>query len=170
MSPGGTRTRRRRLTIGSSTAPVVPERGRPSITAAGVRIPRPRPRNRARSVSHCSSPTESPSTTATWASQIGISPRDRGRRLASSVSSAGTHSVSTLRLENAGWAASAAGGARTTSAYDVTSITRLFVPRFVSAMRRTSASSSGDTITWSVVPMAPSRRPISTRSSENVTS
>ena len=101
VSPGGSRTRRRKLTIGSSTAPVVLERGWPSITAAGVRIPRPRPRNRARSVSHCNSPTGSLSTTATWASQTGASPRARGRRLASRVSSSGTHSVSTLRLENA---------------------------------------------------------------------
>ena len=58
-----------------------------SITDAGVRIPRPRPRNRARSVSHSRSPTISPSTTATWASQISDSVRDRGRRVASSVSS-----------------------------------------------------------------------------------
>src|SRR5256884_3640763 len=35
VSPGGSRTRRRKLTIGSSTAPVVLERGWPSITAAG---------------------------------------------------------------------------------------------------------------------------------------
>ena len=59
-----------------------------------------------------------------------------------------THSVCTLRLENAGWAASAAGGASTTSAYDVSSmLPASCVPRFVSETRRTSASSSGDTIT-----------------------
>src|SRR2546422_10523644 len=86
------------------------------------------------------------------------------------VSSSGTHCVSTLRLENAGCASSAAGGASTTSAYDVSSTSWLLVPRFVSKTRRTSASSSGDTSTWSVVPTAPSRRTISARSSENVTS
>jgi hypothetical protein len=74
------------------------------------------------------------------------------------------------RLLTAGWAASAAGGASTTSAYEVSSMARAAGPELVSVTRRTSASSSGDTSTWSVVAMAPSRRAISVRSSENVTS
>ena len=69
-----------------------------------------------------------PRRPTTWASQTGGSPRDRGRRVASSVSSSGTHSVWTNRLENAGWAASAAGGASTTSAYEVSSISRVARP------------------------------------------
>src|SRR3989442_447647 len=169
LVPGGSRTRRRRLTIGSSTAPTVLESDRPSITEVGVRIPRPRPRNRPRSVSHCKPPTVSPSTTTTWASQIVGSLRARGRRVARRASSSGAHSVCTNRLENAGWAASADGDASTTSAYDVSSISRVRVPRFVSETRRTSASSSGDTITSRVAVIARSRRVISARSSENAT-
>ena len=150
------RTRRRRLTIGSSTAPVVPDSGRPSITAAGVRIPRPRPRKRARSVSHCRPPTVSPSTTTTWASQTG--------GLAASTAAGGSPAACRARARTrsarTGWRtpggpASAAGGASTISAYDVTSISRVRGPRFVSETRRTSASSSGDTITSSVVPDRP---------------
>ena len=99
-----------------------------------------------------------------------LSDLDRGRRLASSVSSSGTHSVSTLKFENAGWAASAAGGANTTSAYDVSSISRVRLERFDSDTRRTSASSSGDTATSSVVVNVPSRRTISARSSEKAIS
>ena len=41
VAPGASLMRRRRLKIGSSTAPAVLESGRPSITATGVRIPRP---------------------------------------------------------------------------------------------------------------------------------
>ena len=69
VAPGASLTRRRRLKIGSSTAPIVFESGRPSITETGVRIPRPRPRKRARSVSNCGPPTTSPSTTAMCAAQ-----------------------------------------------------------------------------------------------------
>ena len=58
--PEGRRTRRARrdahaaaqAKIGSSTVPAVFERGRPSSTATGSRISRPRPRKRARSVSN----------------------------------------------------------------------------------------------------------------------
>ena len=46
VAPGASRTRRRRLKIGSSTAPTVLDSGWPSMTDSGVRIPRPRPRNR----------------------------------------------------------------------------------------------------------------------------
>ena len=57
------------------------------------------------------------------------------------------------------------GGASTISAYEVSSMSRVRVPRLVSDTRRTSASSSGETTTSSVVVIAPSRRRISTRSS-----
>ena len=60
--------------------------------------------------------------------------------------------------------------ASTTSAYEVSSISRARLPRFVIDTRRTSASSSGETATSSVVVMVPSRRTISARSSENSTS
>ena len=71
VAPGASRTRRRRLKIGSSTVPAVFESGRPSITDIGVRMPRPRPRKRARSVSYCAPPPVSPSTTTTCAAQTG---------------------------------------------------------------------------------------------------
>ena len=162
VAPGASRTRRRRLKIGSSTAPTVLESGWPSMTDSGVRIPRPRPRNRARSVSYCTSPTVSPATTITCAAQTWGSPCDRGRRVASRAPSLGAHSVCTKRLENAGWAMSAAGGASTISAYEVSSISRVCVPRLVIDTRRTSASCSGDTTMSSVVVIVPSRRRIST--------
>ena len=54
---GGTRTRRRRLTTGSSTAPTVLVSGVRATIAIGVRTSRPRPIKRARSVSNWISPT-----------------------------------------------------------------------------------------------------------------
>ena len=103
--PAGTRTRRRRLTIGSSTAPMVPD----SAPAVDHRPPVSGSRARGRGTGRDRSPTAGrrpsrPRPPTTWASQTGASPRDRGRRVASSVSSSGTYSVCTLRLENAGWA------------------------------------------------------------------
>ncbi len=76
VAPGASLMRRRRLKIGSRTAPAVLESGWPSITATGVRIPRPRPRKRARSVSNWAGPTTSPSTTAICAAHSGKSPVD----------------------------------------------------------------------------------------------
>ena len=58
--PATSRIRWRRLTIGSSTTPVVPDSARPS-SAAGSSVSRPRPRNRARSVSHSTGPCGRPS-------------------------------------------------------------------------------------------------------------
>ena len=81
-----------------------------------------------------------------------------------------TNSVCTNRLEKAGCAASAASGANTISAYDVSSISRARLPRLEIETRRTSASSSGETATSSVVVIVPSRLTISARSSENSTS
>ena len=51
-APGASRRGRRRLNTGSSTGPVVPERGPSGSSAAGFAGVRPRPRNRARSVSY----------------------------------------------------------------------------------------------------------------------
>jgi hypothetical protein len=51
----------------------------------GVRMTRPRPRKRARSVSNCTSPADSPSTTARCAAQTWASAVERGRRVASSA-------------------------------------------------------------------------------------
>jgi hypothetical protein len=79
-------------------------------------------------------------------------------------------SVSMDRFENAGCAASAAPGASTISAYDVTSISRVRSPSFVIETRRTSASSSDDTISSRRVVIVPSRRMNSARSSANYTS
>ena len=88
LAPGASRTRRRRLTIGSSTAPTVLESGWPSMTDIGVRIPRPRTRNRARSVSYCSSPTVSLRRRLRVPPRPRGSPSDRGRRVASRAPSA----------------------------------------------------------------------------------
>ena len=51
--PASIRTRRRMLTIGSSTAPVVPLSSGARVERRRRGVVRPRPRNRARSVSNC---------------------------------------------------------------------------------------------------------------------
>ena len=66
--PAASRIRWRRLTIGSSTMPVVPESARPS-SADGIAGLRPRPRKRARSVSHSSGPCGRPSRLSAWNAQ-----------------------------------------------------------------------------------------------------
>ena len=116
LSPDASRTRRRRLKIGSSTEPAVFDSGRPSITDMAVRMPRPRPRNRPRSVSYWAPPPAWPSTTTMWAAQTDGSAADRTRRVASRAPRSATDSVWTKRLEKAGCAASAAGGANASSA------------------------------------------------------
>ena len=70
----------------------------------------------------------------------------------------GTNSVCTNRFWKAGWATSAACGARTISAYDVSSISRPCEPRLVSDTRRISASCSADTTMVRPVTIEPSRR------------
>ena len=169
--PGGTRTRRRRRRRDRAPCRRCSESGRPSITAIGVadvaaaaeeprpvgldlrRRPPPRPRRR----------RDAP-------------PRSRARRasarrrVARSAPTPARYSVCTNSLENAGCAASAAGGASTSSAYEVSSISRARLPVFAIETRRTSASSSAETTTSSVVVIVPSRRTNSARSSVNVTS
>jgi hypothetical protein len=81
-----------------------------------------------------------------------------------------TYSVCTKSFENAGCAASAAAGASTSSQYEVTSISRVRLPELKIDRRRTSASSSGETITSSVVVIAASVRMNSARSSVKFTS
>ena len=103
-------------------------------------------------------------------------PRSRARRASDAAASPGCaptlarYSVCTKSLEKAGCAASAAGGASTSSAYEVSSMSRARPPAFATETRRTSASSSGETTTSSVVVIGPSRRTNSARSSVNVTS
>ena len=170
-APGASLTQRLRLIIGSSTAPTVLESGWPSMTDIGVRMPRPRPRNRARSVSYSISPTVSPSATTTCAAQTCGSPCDRGRRVASRAPS----SAEIFRLhEQIGKSRVSRIGSRRRQddlgvrcQLDVSAFVR---PRFVIDTRRTSASCSGETTISRVVPIAPSRRRISTRSSEKATS
>ena len=101
--PGPSRTRRRRLRIGSRTGPVVPESVAPGSRAAGSAGVRPRPRKRTRSVSYSTSPSNAApavarSTAATWTAQIGSWSADRGRRRQSRASRPGTHSVSRKSL------------------------------------------------------------------------
>ena len=170
VAPGASLMRRRRLKIGSSTAPAVLESGRPSITATGVRIPRPRPRKRARSVSNCGRAHDLAFHHCDMRRpelMVGGRPR---RRVARIAPLSATNSVCTNRLEKAGWAASAASGANTTSAYEVSSISRTPVPRLEIEIRRTSASSSGDTAISILVSIIPSRLTISARSSKNAAS
>src|SRR6266545_1024697 len=96
--PGAKRMRCRRLTIGSSTAPVVPERARPSraIGSSGLR---PRPRNRPRSVSHSTGPCILASTLNTWTAHTRASSRARGRRAQTRAALSGKYSVSTKSLQ-----------------------------------------------------------------------
>src|SRR2546428_520429 len=95
--PGAKRMRCRRLTIGSSTAPVVPERARPS-RATGSSGLRPRPRNRPRSVSHSTGPCILPSTLNTWTAHTRASSRARGRRAQTRAALSGKYSASTKSL------------------------------------------------------------------------
>ncbi len=76
---------------------------------------RPRPRKRLLSVSYWAPPPGRPSTTTVWAAQTDGSAADRTRRVASRAPRSASDSVWTKRLEKAGWALSAAGGARTSS-------------------------------------------------------
>ena len=116
VAPRGIRTCRRRLKIGSSTAPTVLESGQPSAMAAGERMVCPRPRKRARSVSNCTSPELSPSTTARCAAHTSGSAAERRRRVARIAPRSGTNSVSTKSAAKAGCATSSGCRARTISA------------------------------------------------------
>ena len=108
LAPGARRTRRRRLKMGSSTAPVVFDSGRRRCTDIGVRIAAARGRGTARGRSRTGALRRLAFHDDTCAAQTAAPRRDRGRRVASSAPSSATHSVWTNRFENAGWAASAA--------------------------------------------------------------
>src|SRR6266496_3537848 len=105
-------TRRRRLKIGSSTAPMLLVRWR--VSASGFSSVRPRPRNWARSVSNFAASMED-SGTMRCAAQTGRSSEPRRRRRATRASQRGSHSVSMKSLLKAGCARSVRCGARASS-------------------------------------------------------
>ena len=113
--PGASRTRCRRLTMGSTVAPAVFERERPS-SASGSSGPRPRPRKRLRSVSHSTAPWGRPSRLSTWKAHISSGSKPPGRRRQNSADQSLRNSVSMNNLPNAGCARSAAGVDSTISA------------------------------------------------------
>ena len=115
IAPGATVTRHRSAATASSTVPVVPDSGPPSMAAAS-RIARPRPKNRARSVSASMLSRSAPGpVTIRCATQISGSPGVRRRRVANRAPSA-SRSVWTNILANAGWAMSSAGRINASSA------------------------------------------------------
>ena len=132
-APAATRTRTRRLAIGSSTAPVKLVSGRPSVTATGAWTLPPRPMKRARSVSN-SMPSRRRSRRHASRPAHGRCAA-RGRRANTRPDTCGMNSLRTKRFENAGCARSAAGCVNVISAYDVISIS-------VPAARRCAASSA----------------------------
>ena len=99
------RTRCRRLTIGSSTAPVVPVSARPS-SAIGIGWPRPRPRKR----DTARFPLRRRLAAAVHAQHVerprAGSPIARGRRLQRSAAVSATYSVCTKSFPKAGCARS----------------------------------------------------------------
>ena len=159
-------TRSRKLKIGSSTAPTVLDSGRPSID--GDRRP-----NRVVAAEEAGPirleldepPPISSSTAATCAAQIGCVEAGSWSTSRQQRADAGTNSVCTNRFWKAGWAMSAACGARAISAYDVNSICRCCAPRLVKVSLRISASCSADTTIVRFVTIEPSRRENSTWSS-----
>ena len=136
VAPGATRTRRRRLKTGSRTGPTVLEAGRPSMTATGSwtsvrgrgsapgRVSYSTARDRFRG-----DDVRGPQWVVARLCAAGASASQAGR--------SGRYSVWTNRLENAGCAMSAAGGARTTREYDVISISRGRGPLLLIDRRRT---------------------------------
>ena len=170
MPPGAMRTLRRRANTGSSTVPVVCDSVWPDVTASGFLLVRLRPMKRILSVSYSMPPDGWPSTTARCAAQISGSDGARRRRVATSASLSARNSVCTNNLENTGCAMSAPWEARTSSAQDVTSISRTSGPELTSDRWRTSALSSPETITSIIVVNVPSRRENAARSSLKITS
>ncbi len=113
--PGASRMRWRRLTIGSSTTPVVPDSGA-RRGPAGRPARAPGRGSGPRSVSHSSGPCVRPSRLRTCTAHSAASSGERGRRLHSSAVRSGRYSVSRKSLPKAGWARSSAAGASTISA------------------------------------------------------
>jgi len=141
VPPGASRTQRVRLKMGRAPCHRAGLDDAPA-RLAGERAFLPRPMNAARSVSEGPVPAVSPSTTTKCAAQTVASCGERRRRAATSAPISGKYSVCTKSFENAGCASSATRGARTSSAYDVTSMVRARSPVFAKVTRRTSASHS----------------------------
>ena len=115
-APGTSLIRWRRLKIGSSTMPVVPDSARPSSAAGRVGVPAAAEEPRAIGL-----PFDRPLRPAFEAQDVhrpdGRLARDRAaRRWQSSAALSARYSVSRNSLPNAGCARSSAGGARTISA------------------------------------------------------
>ena len=137
---------------------------------SALRMLRPRPRKRARSVSNCTSPT----ALAFHDGEVrrpdlrlaGRPPPPRGQQ--------GADVGDELRLDEQLGEGRVCCVGRRRRQHDLGIGGQLdlagAVPRFEIETRRTSASSSGETATSSVVVSDPSRRTISARSSENATS
>ena len=143
--PGPRRMRWRKLTMGSSSAPVVPERERPS-SARGRSGPRPRPRKRSRSLSHSMEPCVRPSRLRTCTTKSSSSSGERGRRRQRRAPHSGRNSDSTKSFPKAGCARSSAVGReddlRVARDLDLSRTRSLWL---VTARRRTSTSSSVET-------------------------
>ncbi|MNL04387.1 hypothetical protein D3C87_1249550 [compost metagenome] len=116
LLPGRTWTRWRRAKMGSSTVPVVLERGTWRCKAWAVARVRPWPMKRARSDSYCRVPARWSSTMMKWAAHTSSSSGDLGRRVAIRAPSSARYSVTTKSLLKAGWARSASGVVSTSSA------------------------------------------------------
>ncbi len=152
--PAARRTVRRRLKIGSSTAPAVFDSGPAVEHRRRVRTPRPRPRKRARSVSYCGarrrcSPVDrrrrGPPT-------AGGSSGERGRRVASSAPEPG-HALGLDEQVGEGRVGEVGGrrGEHDLGVGGQLDLAASASPWLVSETRRTSASSSGETTTSSGV-------------------
>src|ERR1700690_10741 len=102
--------------MGSRTGPTVLDNGDPPRMAAGLaRVP-PRPMNLERSVSQDVSLGSPPWSVMRLSIHGGFSSGELARRVQRIAEDLGMNSVCTKRLLNAGWDASEAGFASTTSA------------------------------------------------------
>ena len=110
-APGASRMRWRRLKIGSSTTPSVPESRRPSIADGRARVAAASEKLRAVGFPFNRSLRPSFEAQRRAAPRASGSAGSRGRRWQSNAELAGTYSVSTNSLPKAGCARSAAGSA-----------------------------------------------------------
>ena len=151
----------RSAATGSSTAPVLPLRGRSSASASAMDLARPR--NVRRFVSTSTRPL---APTIIRATHRGLSSGERRRRCATTTPSS-VHSVSTKIFPKAGCAASAAGGDSASSAKKVSSSGRRRRDRLETVNLRTSTSSSALTVTLITDSIPSNTRRNSARSAEN---